>query len=178
MARASKEKPLVGILMGSDSDFPVMHEASKVLDQFGVPHEMLVSSAHRSPERTKKYVQGSAKKGVRVLIAGAGSAAHLAGVVAAESVIPVIGIPIDSSALQGLDALLATVQMPGGIPVATMAIGKAGAKNAGILAVQILALQDKKLTAKLHQFKKDQAKGVEKKDKQLQATWNAQRKRS
>jgi len=163
-------KPLVGILMGSDSDFPIMQEACKVLEEFGIPHEVRVSSAHRSPDRTQRYVRQAPGRGVRVLIAGAGAAAHLAGVLAAESVLPVIGVPIDSSALQGLDALLATVQMPGGIPVATMAIGKAGAKNAGLLAVQILALNDKRLTGRLQQFKKDQARQVEKKNQALQAT--------
>ena len=107
-------KPLVGILMGSDSDFPVMEEASKVLDKFGVGHEVIVSSAHRSPERTRKYVLGASKRGIKILIAGAGGAAHLAGVIAAETTLPVIGVPIGSSALNGLDALLSTTQMPGG----------------------------------------------------------------
>jgi len=153
--------------MGSDSDFPIMEETSKILEKFGVDHEILVASAHRSPERTKEYVQNAPKKGVQVFVAGAGSAAHLAGVIAAESIVPVIGIPIGSSSLQGMDALLATVQMPGGIPVATMAIGKAGAKNAGLLAVQILALNDAVLAKKLKQHKKDQAKEVERKSKKL-----------
>ena len=138
-------KPLVGILMGSDSDLSVMEEASKILDKFGIGHEIIVSSAHRSPERTRKYVTGASKRGIKILIAGAGAAAHLAGVVAAETTLPVIGVPIGSSALNGLDALLSTTQMPGGVSVAGMAIGKAGAKNAGILAVQILALNDKNL---------------------------------
>lgn len=176
MAKTAKRtKPLVGILMGSDSDHSVMQEAARVLDQFGVPHEVLVASAHRSPERTQQYIQEAPQRGVKVLIAGAGAAAHLAGVLAAHSVLPVIGVPIGSSALQGLDALLATVQMPGGTPVATMAIGKAGAKNAGLLAVQILALHDKGLTGKLLQFKKDQARQVEKKDRALQSTIHGKR---
>jgi len=164
-------KPLVGILMGSDSDLSVMEEASKVLEKFGIGHEVVVSSAHRSPERTRKYVVGASKRGIKVLIAGAGAAAHLAGVVAAETTLPVIGVPIGSSALNGLDALLSTAQMPGGVSVAGMAIGKAGAKNAGILAIQILALNDKNLHKKLLQFKKDQAKAVEQKSRKLKSNY-------
>ena len=166
-------KPLVGILMGSDSDFPVMEETSKVLDKFGVGHEVIVSSAHRSPERTRKYVLGASKRGIKILIAGAGGAAHLAGVIAAETTLPVIGVPIGSSALNGLDALLSTTQMPGGVSVAGMAIGKAGAKNAGVLAVQILALNDKSLQQKLLKFRKDQAKEVERKSKKLKSNYAA-----
>ncbi len=153
--------------MGSDSDFPVMEEACKMLDQFGVGYEVLVSSAHRTPERTRKYIESAPKKGIRIFIAGAGGAAHLAGVIAAESILPVIGVPI-TSALSGLDSLLSTVQMPGGVPVATVAIGKTGAKNAGILAVQMLALDNAALSKKLVQFKKDQAKAVERKSRNLQ----------
>jgi phosphoribosylaminoimidazole carboxylase PurE protein len=164
-------KPLVGILMGSDSDLSVMEEASKVLEKFGIGHEVVVSSAHRSPERTRKYVVGASKRGIKILIAGAGAAAHLAGVVAAETTLPVIGVPIGSSALNGLDALLSTAQMPGGVSVAGMAIGKAGAKNAGILAIQILALNDKNLHKKLLQFKKDQAKAVEQKSRKLKSNY-------
>ena len=164
-------KPLVGILMGSDSDLSVMEEASKVLEKFGVSHEVIVSSAHRSPERTRKYVVGASKRGIKVLITGAGAAAHLAGVVAAETTLPVIGVPIGSSALNGLDALLSTAQMPGGVSVAGMAIGKAGAKNAGILAIQILALNDKNLHKKLLKFKKDQAKAVEQKSRKLKSNY-------
>ena len=164
-------KPLVGILMGSDSDLSVMEEASKVLDKFGIGHEIIVSSAHRSPERTRKYVTGASKRGIKILIAGAGAAAHLAGVVAAETTLPVIGVPIGSSALNGLDALLSTTQMPGGVSVAGMAIGKAGAKNAGVLAVQILALNDKNLHKKLLKFKKDQAKEVERKSRALKSNY-------
>lgn len=155
------DKALVGILMGSDSDYDVMVEAAKVLDQFGVPFEMTVSSAHRTPARTSRYVVGGRERGLKVLIAGAGAAAHLAGVVAAETTLPVIGVPIDATSLQGLDALLAMVQMPAGIPVATMAVGKAGARNAGILAVQMLALQDADLTSRLTDFKAEMAAGVE-----------------
>ena len=164
-------KPLVGILMGSDSDLPIMEEASKILDKFGIGHEVVVSSAHRSPERTRKYVLGASKRGIKILIAGAGGAAHLAGVVAAETTLPVIGVPIGSSALNGLDALLSTTQMPGGVSVAGMAIGKAGAKNAGVLSVQILALNDKNLQKKLLQFKKDQAKEVERKRRKLKSNY-------
>ena len=166
-------KPLVSILMGSDSDLSVMEEASKVLEKFGIGHEVVVSSAHRSPERTRKYVVGASKRGIKILIAGAGAAAHLAGVVAAETTLPVIGVPIGSSALNGLDALLSTAQMPGGVSVAGMAIGKAGAKNAGILAIQILALNDKNLHKKLLQFKKDQAKAVEQKSRKLKSNYAA-----
>ena len=164
-------KHLVGILMGSDSDNSVMEEASKVLEKFGIGHEVVVSSAHRSPERTRKYVVGASKRGIKVLITGAGAAAHLAGVVAAETTLPVIGVPIGSSALNGLDALLSTAQMPGGVSVAGMAIGKAGAKNAGILAIQILALNDKNLHKKLLKFKKDQAKAVEQKSRKLKSNY-------
>ena len=164
-------KPLVSILMGSDSDFSVMEEASKVLEKFGIGHEVVVSSAHRSPERTRKYVVGASKRGIKILIAGAGAAAHLAGVVAAETTLPVIGVPIGSSALNGLDALLSTTQMPGGVSVAGMAIGKAGAKNAGVLAIQILALNDKNLHKKLLKFKKDQAKAVEQKSRKLKSNY-------
>lgn len=162
-------KPLVGIVMGSDSDYAIMSEVSKVLDQFRVTNEVLVTSAHRTPARTRKYVDQARKRGIKVLIAGAGAAAHLAGVIAAETILPVIGVPIGSSPLQGFDALLSTAQMPGGVSVATMAIGKAGAKNAGILAVQILALSDARLAKELDQYKKDMAKQVEAKSRKLQA---------
>ncbi len=155
--------------MGRDSDYAIMSEASKVLDQFGVANEVLVTSAHRTPARTRKYVDQARKRGIKVLIAGAGAAAHLAGVVAAETILPVIGVPIGSSPLQGFDSLLSTAQMPGGVSVATMAIGRAGAKNAGLLAVQILALSDPRLTNKLDQYKKDMAKQVEAKSRKLQA---------
>ncbi len=153
--------------MGSDSDFSIMEETSKVLEQFNITHEVLVTSAHRSPERTRKYVQGAQRRGIQVMIAGAGGAAHLAGVVAAETQIPVIGVPIDSTPLNGLDSLLSTAQMPGGVPVATVSIGKPGAKNAGLLAVQILALSDNKLARQLTKYKKDQAKAVAQKSKKL-----------
>jgi len=162
-------KPLIGILMGSDSDLSVMEEASKILENFGIGHEMIVTSAHRSPERTRKYVLSAPKRGIKILIAGAGSAAHLAGVVAAETTLPVIGVPIGSSELNGLDALLSTTQMPGGVSVAGMAIGKAGAKNAGVLAVQILALSNKSLHQKFLKYKKNLAKEVERKSRNLKS---------
>jgi len=161
------DKPLVGILMGSDSDFDIMAEAGQALKQFGIPFEMTVSSAHRTPERTAKYVRSARERGIKVLIAGAGAAAHLAGVVAAETTLPVIAVPIDSTSLQGLDALLAMVQMPAGIPVATMAIGKAGARNAGIFAAQMLAVEDDSLAQRLVEFKKQMAAGVEAKAEAL-----------
>ncbi|MFO7982001.1 MAG: 5-(carboxyamino)imidazole ribonucleotide mutase [Desulfuromonadales bacterium] len=156
----SENKPLVGILMGSDNDYDVMVETARALKEFGVPFEMTVSSAHRSPERTSTYARQARERGIKVLIVGAGAAAHLAGVVSSETTLPVVAVPIDSSALQGLDALLATVQMPAGIPVATMAIGKAGARNAGIYAVQLLSLDDESMVNKLGDFKKSLADGV------------------
>lgn len=159
--------------MGSPSDRPVMEAAGKVLDELEVPWEMRVSSAHRSPERTLDYARGAAERGLRVLVAGAGWAAHLAGVVASSTTLPVIGVPIDSSPLQGLDALLAIVQMPPGVPVATMSIGKGGARNAGILAAQILALQDPALRERLEVFKRKLAEDVEAKDEALQRELNA-----
>ena len=146
-------KALVGIIMGSDSDAPVMQEVVKVLQQFGVPYEIGVFSAHRSPHRTKEYITTARERGLKVIVAGAGSSAHLAGVAAAETILPVIGVPIDSSPLSGLDALLSTVQMPPGVPVATMGVGKSGATNAGILAVQILAVADEQLAGKLSEYK-------------------------
>ena len=163
-----KKQPLVGILMGSDSDYEIMAETAKALKQFGIPFEMIVSSAHRTPERTTKFVREAKGRGMRVLIAGAGAAAHLAGVVAAETILPVIAVPIDATALSGLDALLAMVQMPAGIPVATMAIGKAGARNAGIFAAQILAADDAGLRRKLEEFKQEMAAGVLKKAESIQ----------
>ena len=160
-------KSLVGILMGSDSDMPVMKESVKVLKEFGIPYEITISSAHRSPKRTSEYARTASDRGIKVIIAGAGSAAHLAGFIAAETTLPVIGVPIDSSSLKGLDALLSTVQMPGGVPVAGMAIGKAGAKNAGIFAVQILAAHDKELAKRLKGYKERLAREVEEKAKNM-----------
>jgi 5-(carboxyamino)imidazole ribonucleotide mutase len=163
------KKPLVLIVMGSDSDLQVMEEGSKVLTEFGVPFEMRISSAHRSPRRTAQLAAEAADRGIRVIIAGAGMAAHLAGVIAAETRLPVIGVPMGGSALNGLDALCSTVQMPGGIPVATMSIGKAGAKNAGIFAVQILALGDPVLDEKLKAYRENMEREVEEKDRVLQS---------
>lgn len=157
----------VSILMGSDSDLEVMMEAGKTLEKFGVRYEIDVTSAHRSPERTRRIVAEAPSRGVRVFIIGAGAAAHLAGVVAAESTLPVIGVPLDASALRGVDALYATVQMPAGIPVATMAIGKAGATNAAIFAIEILALSDEGLRAQLQEHKRKLAEGVEQKSAAL-----------
>ena len=160
-------KPVVGILMGSDSDMPVMKESVKVLKEFSIPYEITISSAHRSPKRTSEYARTASDRGIKVIIAGAGNAAHLAGFIAAETTLPVIGVPIDSSSLKGLDALLSTVQMPGGVPVAGMAIGKAGAKNAGIFAVQILAAHDKELAKRLKGYKERLAREVEEKAKNM-----------
>ncbi|MFC1591777.1 5-(carboxyamino)imidazole ribonucleotide mutase [Thermodesulfobacteriota bacterium] len=166
--------PQVAIVMGSDSDLPIMEEAATILNQFEIAFEMRVSSAHRTPKRTAEFAMQARERGIEVIIAGAGAAAHLAGVLASETTLPIIGVPIDATALNGLDALLATVQMPGGIPVATMAIGKAGARNAGIFAVQILALKDPALAEKLSIFKKDMAKKVTEKDQRLQEKLSSQ----
>jgi phosphoribosylamine--glycine ligase len=149
------------ILMGSDSDAPVMQGAVDILRELGIACEMTVASAHRSPERVMRLVGEAPGRGVRVFIVGAGAAAHLAGVVAAHTTMPVIGVPIDSSALKGLDALLSTVQMPPGVPVATVSIGKPGATNAGVLAAQILALSDNALAGRLADYKKTLAEKVE-----------------
>jgi phosphoribosylaminoimidazole carboxylase PurE protein len=161
--------PRVGILMGSDSDLDVMREAEKRLDGFGIAYETRIMSAHRTPEKAAEYAATAEQRGLQVIICGAGAAAHLAGAIAANTTLPVIGIPIDSSSLKGLDALLATVQMPEGIPVATMAIGKAGAANAGIFAAQIVGRKDAEVAAKLVQAKKEMATGVEERDRKLQA---------
>ena len=149
------------ILMGSDSDAPVMQGAVEVLKEFGISHEMTVASAHRSPERVMRLVSEAPGRGVKVFIIGAGAAAHLAGVVAAHSCLPVIGVPIASSALKGWDALLSTVQMPPGVPVATVSIGKPGATNAGVLAAQILGVADAAMAQKLAAYKKKLAEKVE-----------------
>ncbi len=160
--------PKVGIIMGSDSDYGVMEEAVAVLKKFDIPFEITVASAHRSPERAVKMASTARARGIKVLIAGAGHAAHLAGVLAAHTSLPVIGVPIDSSSLLGFDSLLSTVQMPPGIPVATVAIGKPGARNAGILAVQILGISDPDLAGMLDNFKKEMALQVERKAKKLE----------
>ena len=161
------QAPAVGIVMGSDSDLGVMEEAAAMLKKFGIPFEMTVASAHRSPERAMRFASTARERGVKVIIAGAGHAAHLAGVLAAHTPLPVIGVPIDSSSLQGLDALLSTVQMPPGIPVATMALGKSGARNAGIFAAQIVALSDPAVAGRIDRFKKEMAAEVERKAEAL-----------
>ena len=150
-----KAKNQVAILMGSDSDWETMSAAAKRLEAFGIGYDVRVLSAHRTPQRTAEYAAGAAGRGVKVFICGAGGAAHLAGAVAAQTTLPVIGVPLDASSLNGLDALLATVQMPKGVPVATVAVGGAGAENAAILAAQILALADSALADKLAAFKKE-----------------------
>jgi len=162
------KKPLIGILMGSESDLPVMEEAAKVLEEYGVPHEVRICSAHRTPERAATYAREAAGRGLKVLIAGAGGAAHLAGALAAGTVLPVIGVPLDSSPLQGLDALLATVQMPAGVPVATVAVGASGARNAALLALAILATGDPVLRSRLEAARRAMAEKVEAADRALQ----------
>jgi 5-(carboxyamino)imidazole ribonucleotide mutase len=152
-------KSLVAVIMGSKSDWDTMRHAVEMLDELGVPNESRVLSAHRTPDTTADFARNAADRGLRVIIAGAGGAAHLAGVIAAHTVLPVLGVPIQSK-LQGLDSLLSTAQMPGGIPVGTLAIGDAGAKNAALLAVAIIATTDKKLRAKLEAFRKKQSESV------------------
>ncbi len=162
------KKPLVAILMGSASDKDAMAAAGKALLEFGIPFEAHVMSAHRTPERVHEYVSSAYQKGIRVFIAGAGKSAHLAGVVASLTCLPVLGVPMETGDLGGLDSLLSTVQMPPGIPVATTAIGKAGARNAGLLAVSILAVHDKELYDRLQEFRKKMAKDTANADAELQ----------
>src|SRR5271169_3203581 len=159
---------MVGIVMGSDTDFPVMSETGKTLAKFGIAYEMEVLSAHRTPARAHEYATTAVKRGLKVMIAAAGAAAHLAGVMAANTTLPVIGVPMASSTLNGLDALLATVQMPGGIPVATMAIDKAGAVNAAIFAAEILGLSNPEIAKRLVAHKEDLVRGVAEKNSRLQ----------
>jgi len=159
--------PSVSIVMGSDSDLPVIEGAFEVLKKFGVEYEVHVISAHRSPDRALEFAKSARKKGVKAIIACAGSAAHLAGVIASHTTVPVIGIPIPSSDLKGLDSLLSTVQMPAGVPVATMGVGKAGATNGAILALQMLALSDNDIREKLDSYKRELAKKVEEADRKL-----------
>lgn len=162
---ATVRRPVVGILMGSDSDWPVMEQAVSTLERFGVSGEVRVLSAHRSPELVRRYASTAASRGLKVIIAGAGGAAHLAGVVAAHTILPVIGVPIDSKSLKGLDSLLSTVQMPNGVPVATVAIDNAA--NAAILAVQCLALRDHRLEQSLREHKRRLEAGARKADRHL-----------
>ena len=164
----SENKPFVAILMGSDSDLPVMRSTIEVLDRFSITKEVKITSAHRTPEATKAYIKDAEARGCAVFIAAAGLAAHLAGAVAATTTKPVIGVPLDAGPLSGIDALLATVQMPGGIPVGTVAVGKAGAKNAAYLAAQILALQDPDLAATITAEREQMTRDVQKKDAALQ----------
>ncbi len=165
--KREQQKPVVGIVMGSDSDFPVMEEAVKALKFFDIPHEVRVISAHRAPAQVMEYARTAEKRGLKVIIAGAGGAAHLAGIIAAETTLPVIGVPIESSPLHGIDALLSTAQMPGGVPVATMAVGKAGAKNAAILSAQILSIYDGEINGKLKKFKASLEQEVTAKDRAI-----------
>jgi phosphoribosylaminoimidazole carboxylase PurE protein len=166
-------QPKVAVVLGSDSDYPVIQDMLKILKDFGVEHELVVSSAHRSPDRTHRYAAALEGRGIQVVIACAGAAAHLAGVLAANTILPVIGVPIDSSPLNGLDALLSTSMMPAGVPVATMGIGKSGASNAAVLAVQILARSDAELSERLHSHKKQLADRVEQRDSELRKSRNA-----
>src|ERR1700691_1869319 len=164
---------LVSIVMGSDSDLEIMSEAAKALEEFGITYEIDVTSAHRSPDRTADYARQAAGRGIQVIIAGAGGAAHLAGVIAAETTLPIIAVPIPSTSLLGLDSLLAMVQMPAGIPVATVAIGKPGATNAGILAAQMIGLSDESVAKKLDAYKQKLAQGVEAKSRKLKESRKA-----
>ena len=159
-AKSGKTKSLVGIIMGSKSDWPTMEEAAKILDEFGIAYEVEVVSAHRTPDKMMEYAEGAKGRGLRMIIAGAGGAAHLPGMVAAKTSLPVLGVPVKSSALDGLDSLLSIAQMPAGIPVATFAIGVAGAKNAGLFAASVLALNDKVIAKKLEKFRKVQTATV------------------
>lgn len=162
-----RNRAKVAVIMGSDSDLEVMREAAKVLDEYGVECETRILSAHRSPEEAARFARGARKNGIRVIIAGAGGAAHLAGVVASLTTVPVIGVPMETKELKGIDSLFSTVQMPSGVPVATVTIGKTGAKNAGILALEILSLGDKRIEKKLDEHKRKLAEGVRAKDKGL-----------
>ena len=156
----SDQNPLVGIIMGSQSDWDTMKEAHDMLHTLGVPHEVRIVSAHRTPERLFEYAKGAKSNGLKVIIAGAGGAAHLPGMAASMTPLPVLGVPVESKALKGMDSLLSIAQMPGGVPVGTLAIGKAGAKNAGIMAASIIALQDEDVADKLDQFREEQTQSV------------------
>ncbi|RMF24371.1 MAG: 5-(carboxyamino)imidazole ribonucleotide mutase [Deltaproteobacteria bacterium] len=158
MAKPKERAPRVAVLMGSSSDLEVMSRAADCLEELDIPHEVVVTSAHRSPDRTARYAKQAKRRGIKVLIVGAGRAAHLAGAVAANTTLPVLGVPLASGALAGMDALLSTVQMPAGVPVATLAIGGAGAENAALMAAQILALDDERLAARLDRRRREMAK--------------------
>jgi len=162
-AKPGKATPLVGVIMGSDTDLPVMSEAIRTLQEFGIPYEVEVTSAHRSPDRTHQYATTARDRGLQVIIVGAGGASHLAGVVAAETTLPVIAVPVVTTPLAGLDALYSTVQMPAGIPVGVMAVDKPGARNAAIYAAEIIATRDGALAERLRRFKGELARSVEEK---------------
>ncbi len=165
--KARHETPLVGIVMGSDSDLPVMTETARILKELGVPFEIEITSAHRSPVRTSEYARTAVERGLKAIVVGAGAAAHLAGTIASETTLPVIGVPIASTPLNGIDALLSTVQMPGGVPVSAMAIGKAGALNAGIFAAQVIATADPALARRLREHKDKLARSVAEKSEKM-----------
>ena len=165
--RTSVVQPKVAIVLGSDSDYPIIQDMIKILKDFDIDHELTVSSAHRSPDRTQRYAASLEERGIQVVIACAGAAAHLAGVIASHTILPVIGVPIDSSPLQGLDALLSTSMMPAGVPVATMGIGKSGASNAAVLAAQILARNSPELSERIRKYKRRLADRVEQCDSEL-----------
>ena len=160
-------KPLVGIVMGSDTDLPVMAEAAQTLKKFGIPFEVEITSAHRSPGRTSEYARTAVERGLKVIVVGAGGASHLAGVIASETILPVVGVPMATTTLAGLDALLSTVQMPGGVPVACTAIGKPGAINAAIFAAQIIATSDAGVAQKLAEHKEQLARSVAEKSEKV-----------
>ncbi len=162
------DKTVVAVVMGSDSDLPVMESAIEVLADFGIAFETKVLSAHRSPEDTHRFASGAEERGIKVIIAGAGGAAHLGGVIASATTLPVIGVPMPTDRAGGIDSLLSTLQMPGGVPVATMGLGKSGARNAGLLAVQILALSEKKLNAAFKEFKDAMRDGVREANEKVQ----------
>ena len=162
-----QDKVMVGIVMGSDSDLEVMRETAQILDKFGIGYEMNIISAHRTPQKAHEYAFGAEERGLEIIIAGAGKAAHLAGVIASLTSLPVIGVPMQTSLAGGLDSLLSIVQMPSGVPVATVAVGKAGAKNAGILAAQILGVKFPEIRQKVKEYKKEIAESVKAKNEKL-----------
>jgi len=164
------KKAQVAIIMGSDSDLETMKESAVTLKEFGIPHEIKILSAHRSPDETARFAKTAERNGIKVIIAGAGAAAHLAGVIASHTTLPVIGVPMETKSLKGIDSLFSTVQMPAGIPVATVAIGKAGAKNAAILAAEILGLGDAAMRKKLKAHKEKLAKSVKEKNRKLKTS--------
>lgn len=176
MKAKGRQRPLVGVIMGSDSDYPVMAEAGRMLKKFGIAYEVEVVSAHRSPARAAEYAETAAKRGLKAIIVGAGGAAHLAGVVAALTTLPVIGVPMATTALNGMDSLLSTVQMPGGVPVATMAIGQPGAVNAGIFAAAILGVADAEIAKRLASYKAEMAETVVEKSARLKQGLSEQAK--